>query len=446
MSAPWQRASSVATQKVWLLSSLQVGTVPVLRAAVFAGIIGSFLAPRWFGLLTLAGATLCWVFSGWASRSWLVASPARAPALLLLLVLPASALPIGDWTAALPRYCALIGGVGLTLVTPGFLSDWSEERVARLIWAAAIVGLVGFMLGGLMFVDWPTHKLSVLTPIYQRLPASFLGPPFGSIHPNQAAGVLILCIPVVAIGMAPAVSGWFGRFAQPVSLALAALGTVTVALTLSRSAIIGLLVAGGAASTVRILQLPASRRRRNLPFVVSGVVSGALLAGLLTAGWFDQRGTPLETGPGRLALWSRSLALIVALPLTGVGPGQVPLVFERVIPTTLTQQFSSIPHAHNLLLHTALETGVPSAAVAVLALVRLGWALLARAQHQPGTPSAAVSLGLLGALVAFVTYGITDSISLSARGSVVFWLTVAGAAAWTCYAGTNSQLGELRRE
>jgi putative inorganic carbon (HCO3(-)) transporter len=146
----------------------------------------------------------------------------------------------------------------------------------------------------------------------------------------------------------------------------------------------------------------------------------------------------------------RALSIVQDFPLTGTGLG----TFRRLVfvlnPVLEANHTADIGHAHNVLLQVALDLGLPGL-VAYLALVGIALWIGWRAAWMPGprevdAPPAPASgektplvkgefrwlgIGIVGSLLAFHVYGLTDAIALGAKPGVAFWMILAlSAALW----------------
>ena len=91
-------------------------------------------------------------------------------------------------------------------------------------------------------------------------------------------------------------------------------------------------------------------------------------------------------------------------------------------------------HAHNLLLQTGLDLGLPGllAFVLFLVLVAADVGLLLRSTER-NSPLRLWSAAVCGSFVAFVVYNLTDAMTLGARPAFSYWYLwglIVGAAAW----------------
>jgi len=92
-----------------------------------------------------------------------------------------------------------------------------------------------------------------------------------------------------------------------------------------------------------------------------------------------------------------------------------------------------IAHAHNHLLNTAAELGIPGL-IAYLGLwlgaAFLLWRSSLEAQQHAGGPLLrAVAAGIAASLLAYFVYGLFDAVALGARPGFLFWLLLGLAAA-----------------
>ncbi len=152
--------------------------------------------------------------------------------------------------------------------------------------------------------------------------------------------------------------------------------------------------------------------------------TGPVRLGALTA-LFDfssatRRSTPSCRPLGHLVLALRGIQDHL---FTGIGLG----VFNDVMPVRYPYRTVGLSYpvsqAHNLFLDVALAIGIVGALG--LGLLLAGSGLTAFRGWKERSPSGVVSLGVLASIVAFLVFGITDSISLSIPSSFIVWL-------WAC--------------
>ena len=122
----------------------------------------------------------------------------------------------------------------------------------------------------------------------------------------------------------------------------------------------------------------------------------------------------------RLDIWSSALRGIDDHFFTGIGLG----VFNQVIPARYPYRVVGlsfpVSQAHNLFLDVTLSIGFPG--VVGFALLLAGSLILAVDWIRDTSSVAPIALGILGSLVVYLIFGITDSISLSVPTSFIVWL------------------------
>jgi exopolysaccharide production protein ExoQ len=125
----------------------------------------------------------------------------------------------------------------------------------------------------------------------------------------------------------------------------------------------------------------------------------------------------------RLDIWSSALRGIQDHLLTGIGLR----VFNQVMPTRYPYQTVGLSYpvsqAHNLFLDVALAIGLPG--ILGLLMLLFGSIILAIDGMKRDVVTQATSIGIFASIVAFLIFGITDSISLSTPTSFIIWV-------WAC--------------
>jgi putative inorganic carbon (HCO3(-)) transporter len=107
--------------------------------------------------------------------------------------------------------------------------------------------------------------------------------------------------------------------------------------------------------------------------------------------------------------------------------------FRRVMPVMypafLTPPDYDVAHAHNQLLHTGAELGLPGL-IAYLAVLFVVAAMLVRTWRHTGDARLRwLAAGLGAGFLAFFMFGMADAIALGAKLGIVFWAALALAAA-----------------
>jgi putative inorganic carbon (HCO3(-)) transporter len=263
-----------------------------------------------------------------------------------------------------------------------------------------------------------------------------------SFNPNQVAGVLLWVAPL-ALALTPVLLLNPGRLTVRwpwVSWLALLLGTTAVTLfitavlifTQSRSALIGLAVA------LTLMAGMAAWRRS--PRLLIGMALLALLSGVALwqappdfiplnlsqeadLGLGDQRA--VNSLDGRKEIWSRAIYGLQDFPFTGMGMGTFRRVVHILYPLFLISPTIDIAHAHNHLLQTGLDLGIPGM-IAYLALwLGAAFMLWQSWRDAPNQWLTAVAVGLAGSLAAYFVYGLTDAVALGAKPGFLFWYLLA---------------------
>ena len=331
-----------------------------------------------------------------------------------------------DWQRSLPWFVITIGGVVMVLIVTGgwlpfFARKVSRSALVRFFLAANFTAL----LVALFTSNWLAYKYPWLTRIYSVLP-SIRGLPLTwarqGLPANQTGGMLaVLTTFSLAVALAPAppaeIRSGKHTLQRWTAIFLAFVGAVVVFMTGSRAALAGLVVA--------LALILIARNLRWLWVWVSGFV--LTLGGLAAAGrvgWVLQLLVSDQTLSSklvsRLDIWSSAWMGIQDHLVTGIGLG----VFDQVIPVrypyaAVSLSFSVV-QAHNLFLDVALSIGLPG--LLGLLFLLAGLAKLASDGIKKADSTRIVSLGILASVVAFVVFGIGDSMSFSRPTSFVLWI------------------------
>jgi putative inorganic carbon (HCO3(-)) transporter len=126
----------------------------------------------------------------------------------------------------------------------------------------------------------------------------------------------------------------------------------------------------------------------------------------------------------RLEIWTRARYGLEDFPFTGIGLGTFRRLAPLLYPLFLVSPDRDIAHAHNHLLQTGLDLGLPGL-ITYLALWLLAGAMLWRSWHRKQNVwQCALVIGLAGALVGHFVYGLTDAVALGASPGFIFWLSL----------------------
>jgi putative inorganic carbon (hco3(-)) transporter len=400
-------------------------------AGTSTGAVGAGAAP---GESTGAGAKVATRAAGHAAVE---ARTAERPVAILLIRLGAGIVGVAtlfSWWASPDRLSSLpwsvitLAGVALVLLVtgPGLGVLVRHLRTSHLAWFYLGAGFLA-LVTALFTSRWQVYKLTWLNSVYSALPSirSFSWGRQG-LQPNQTGAILAV---FTAFALAVALLPRCSRGKRRAALGLAVAGTVVVFMTGSRAALAGLVVVYLAVLVIRTRH------------VVWAWAWGVVILGitLFTSGQYSRvlgffvHDEGLDTKlASRLDIWSSALRGIQDHFFTGIGLG----VFNQVIPARYPYHVVGlsfpVSQAHNLFLDVALAIGVPGLIGFVLLLVGSVMLLVkCRAERWEGS---AIALGILGSLVVYLVFGITDSISLSVPTSFIVWI-------WCCSSVMLYQIG-----
>lgn len=213
---------------------------------------------------------------------------------------------------------------------------------------------------------------------------------------NATAALIVAVCPFSIV-----LAGNTGRRWLRLGAALASLWFVfALVLTLSRGAFFGLAFGVGA-----IIWLNGGRTRWLAP--LPALVTLALLLAGVTGYEFTLSATPTGwSSVDRLYIWHAALRMLADYPLTGPGAGTFPL---RIAAYTWPMEAREIPHAHNFVLQTYLDSGLLGLiGMAVLALAALQ-AVVRLLALPLQRPLRLAVLGSAGALVGTLAHGSVDA-------------------------------------
>jgi putative inorganic carbon (HCO3(-)) transporter len=284
-------------------------------------------------------------------------------------------------------------------------------KTERDMWRAASVLVVigvGLVLLLPFSVSWSIDKV-------YTLPA-FLGwtlrPPGQGTNPNVVGGMLVPIFPL-------ALAMLFSHRRREQILGAVALGPMMLALFVlqARGAWFALLggFAIGAAMWRRwflplipllLLALLFASQQLGGASTLSNVLYGRI--GILTGD------TVLE----RVALWNQAVDLIRAHPFTGIGMGAYPYVAPYAPPYSAQEPGLLVPHAHNMFLQVALDTGVVGL-VGFVGMWMLAYASAWRARSFG--IAAPLPLALLIALAIIVLHSLGESVFWNAKAQWFLW-------------------------
>ena len=298
------------------------------------------------------------------------------------------------------------------------------------LWMAVAAGLLLVVVAG---TDWQNTRLAPLA-IYDMLPKWGLHTQLGALgNPRGMGMALALVIPML---LAQALMGR-DNVQRSVALLLAALMAPMLVLTQSLQGALGLVTA-----VVVLLFL-----WRPWTLLAAIPLAGAALWVAGQANWPALALTALDVkhvaGIGvvlRLDIWSRALAMLGDMPITGIGLDSFPLIQTQFYPGHL---LGPETHAHNLLLQLMLDLSV-AGLLGFLWLVVAFAAITGQAlRREPEPWTRALLAGAAAGVAAMLGAGLIDSF-WGFKLAVLFWLLlgtgVLAARAAAVRSGANASL------
>ena len=204
------------------------------------------------------------------------------------------------------------------------------------------------------------------------------------LQPNEFAGYLLFVIP---LGVAQfAATPWLKRL----GIVAAAIGTVAIAMSASRAAILGLLLA-----------LPILARRFGKRTLLVYCIGAVIALGLGLTVLRNVAHDPSENA-SRIAVWRGAVRMAERFALTGVGP----LAFNIVYPAYKMPdaQIDEV-HAHDLALNVLIENGILGLGALIFCIIacvraaRKGGKNIAPTDRERGLLYAALTASFLAAAI-----------------------------------------------
>jgi putative inorganic carbon (hco3(-)) transporter len=380
-----------------------------------------------YSSLLLLAIPIFWLGRKVATGRFLPTTPFNLSIVIFMAVVCLSTTAIFDQQLSNPRISNILIGVALF-----FGSVYFSRNQPRGIWyLLAFVMLTGSMIAlvGLAGNVW-TQPFTVLNLIRDTLPQPLTeipGTVGGIVNANELAGTLCWIVPLMLaylIGQ--------GRHLlaanKPLFFLLlisSALTTFVLLATFSRGGILGFAIA------LTVIMALYLQPRWQLVLVV-GLIVVAL--GLLIAFQNSQLEAQHVNDPvgitSRLEIWNRALLAISDFPLTGLSVNGFRQVVHIMYPLFTISPTVDIAHAHNHLLQTALDLGIPGL-ISYLSLwfVAIGllfqtWRYLFK-RKRIDDPYYALVTGLIGSLISGWLFGLFDAVALSARPAFIWWLLLA---------------------
>jgi putative inorganic carbon (HCO3(-)) transporter len=331
-----------------------------------------------------------------------------------------SCLVVADIEASLPKISGILYGI---LVFYALVRVLKSRRLIRAGIGVFIAGGVTLTVIGMigMFESREPFADKLLTFLFKKVPHKnwgFQGAELG-LNPNAVAGVMTIFVPLCAI-----LAAWGltkrGKENNLISrylyTALFSLLTLYYCLVLFLSQSIGSWVA----LILSLWLVLPSWKVRAVGFIPTMALLAIVL--LVIPGKYDhataKQGKPFwkTKVEARHRWWDEGLKAVGEKPVTGIGVNQL-----RMRPGFGYEH----SHAHNQMLHTAAELGIPGL-VAYLAILMAAWWMSWEVWRKATVGWMRVAAqGLAAGQLAHFIFGLGDSIPLGAKPGIFFWFSLA---------------------
>lgn len=348
------------------------------------------------------------------------------PVAVLLVLLFFGVIFTGNYRHAFPKVAGFLFALALYYATVALLRTEKSLKTAILLF---LTGGFGFSLLGLLgMYTFKVKHLDFLMKIKEKIPQvdfNLAGAESG-FAPNPVGGVLLLFLPLAAVllyvhsplrRLTRSMDGT--TLGKPLYMFFFSLGAflmflLTLMLTQSRGAWLALLITGAALVLIRLY-----RWKKYAPWIV--------LTAFLAVIPFFPKLTAIDTvaltsrqAQGtmafRLQMWDQALPRIAQQPLLGIGLNEF-----RYLPEIKYEE----SHAHNKILHLAVEMGVLAAAAYVALLILTGYMIVAGFKSAKTGWLKMAFLGLGAGQLAHALFEITDVIPFGSKVGVIPWLSLA---------------------
>ena len=379
------------------------------------------LLPFGYGSIGLLLIPLLWLLRKAVTGRWITPTPYDLAIWLLLAMVGVSFVMMFDPLVSAPKIAGILLGIGL------FYATAAAGRRNRGLWPiVGFVLLTGTLMAGVGLVgaQWqPPFAYLNLARAWLPLPGGIPGAVGGIVNANELAGVLSWVLPLM-------LGCFLAGLRRPTPTRLLAMTLLLAAMLATGFLLVATLSRGGMLAValglllVVALYLP-SRWRLVLAI---GLAVGLAALGAYISNRLDQNLVGDAVGlSGRLEIWSRALLGIADFPLTGMGVNGFRRVIHALYPLYSIAADVDLGHAHNHLLQTALDLGLPG----LVSYVAIWWISVGllfstyrrlHQRHAAHHPYYGLMAGLAGSLLAGWVFGIFDAVALGARPGFLWWL------------------------
>ena len=329
--------------------------------------------------------------------------------LVLCIQLLVSTLVSGNIWTGLPKISGIIFGI---LVFYALLRVFKSHRLIK-------AGIVAFLLSGVVLAVIGMIGMIKVKGVLPRKNWGFQGAEQG-LNPNAVGGVMMFFVPLMIVLAVWAVvkkrrqNHIVARGIDSVFFSALALYSCLV-LFLSQS-----VWSWGALVLSFWIVVPTLKAR----FVGSGpAILFLLVVFVVIPGKFDKKTTFhrdkafwVQKIEKRFKFWNEGLKAVDEKPITGIGVNQL-----RMRPGFGYEN----SHAHNQMIHTAAELGIPGLIAYLAILMGAGYMWLEVWRKTSIGWMKASAQGLGAGQIAFFIFGLGDAIPLGAKPGIFFWVSLA---------------------
>lgn len=373
--------------------------------------------------LVLLVIPLFWAARKIASGHFFQTSPYDFAIMILLIMTGQSIVVSFDLEVALPKIISLLFSIALFYA----VLDFGRNHSIFPIVAVFLLGGIFLSLVGLVGKVWlpPYDILNGIRSSLQLDSLTIPGTVGGTINENELAGALTWVAPLAFacfIGLGKRL--WVRN---KIIFLFVLIATILSCFVLIATSSRGGILAFGSGITLVIAFFIPSRWR----LVISIAFATMILVGLTYFYGFELAGGDAIGDTlgltGRVEIWSRALVAISDFPFTGVGFNSFRHIVGVLYPLFIIPSTIDLAHAHNHLLQTALDVGLPGM-VSYLALWFISAGLLWSARRKLIRRGLrrhsyyALVAGLSGSMLSGWVFGMFDAIALGSRPTFLWWM------------------------
>jgi putative inorganic carbon (hco3(-)) transporter len=367
---------------------------------------------------------LFWVLRIIATGRFFQATPLDLTILLFLSMIAVSFIVTFDASLSLPKISVILLGVGLFYSSVHFSQSHPKKNWYVLVFVLGSGTLMAMI--SLISADWqpPFSFLNQMRTMLPEWVPALPGTHGGVVNANEIAGTLNWIAPLMLaclIGMSKRL--WTNHKVLLFGLVIGSVVTTfTLLATLSRGGILGFAI--GLAVIMALYMQPRWRLVLAVGMVVMALAFFFSYQNPQTGNDAFDDAMGLES---RIELWERGVLVVSDFPLTGISINGYRRVVHTLYPLYSIAPDTDVAHAHNHLLQTAVDLGLPGLIIYLAIWLICGgmlyrsWRRLVKQNRIDGIHYALVA-GLSGSLIAGWIFGTFDAVALGSRPTFIWWL------------------------